>query len=187
MRLTSIFMTIVFAGISSALLAQPPAASPAPNPNPISQGIRQSWNGVKKNIKQSADQMAESNYAFKPVETVRSFGGILAHVAGANFLFCAAAKGEKSPHAEDDFEKTAKTKAEIVKAVDDSIAYCDAVYAALTDKSAADTIQMPFGMGSVSRSYALILNSSHDNEHYGNLVTYFRIKGLVPPSSQSSR
>ena len=109
---------------------------------------------------------------------------ILAHVAGANYVFCSAAKGEKSPHAEAAFEKTATTRAQIIKALNDSIAYCDAAYAALDDTRAAEIVELPFGMGKGARSLPLILNTGHLQEHYGNLVTYFRVKGMVPPSSQ---
>jgi uncharacterized damage-inducible protein DinB len=128
--------------------------------------------------------MPEKDYSFRPVETVRTFGQILAHVAGANYVFCSAAKGEKSPHAEDVFEKTAKTRAQIIKALNDSIAYCDAAYTALDDKRAGETVDLPFGMGKGGRALPLILNTGHLQEHYGNLVTYFRVKGMVPPSSQ---
>jgi uncharacterized damage-inducible protein DinB len=149
-----------------------------------SEAIRQSWNSAKKNILQSADVMPEANYSFKPVESVRSFGQILAHVAGANFMICAAAKGEKAPHAEDEFEKSATTKAAIDAALRDSFTYCDTAYAGLTDANATDTITMPFGMGNAPRLTPLMLNFGHINEHYGNLVTYFRLKGIVPPSSR---
>ena len=152
--------------------------------NPVSDAIRSSWNGVKRNISESAEQMPEANYAFKPADTVRSFGEILAHVAGANYVFCASAKGEKPPFAEDAFEKNAKTKAAIVKAVADSHAYCDGAYTALIDATAGQPVDNPFGSGQSPRATQLIGNIGHDNEHYGNLVTYFRIKGLVPPSSK---
>jgi uncharacterized damage-inducible protein DinB len=165
----------------SAEQSQPPATAAG---NAISQAIKTAWEGAKRNLKESADQMPEPDYAFKPTEQVRTFGQILAHVAGANYVFCAAAKGEKSPFAEDNFEKTAKTKAEIVKALNDSLAYCDAAYVGLTDRTAGESITMPFGMGSQARAYALILNATHLQEHYGNLVTYFRIKGMVPPTSK---
>jgi uncharacterized damage-inducible protein DinB len=164
-----------------AAQSQAPAAAAG---NAISQAIKTSWDGAKRNLTESADQMPEPDYAFKPTEQVRTFGQILAHVAGANYVFCAAAKGEKSPFAEDNFEKTAKTKAEIVKALNDSLAYCDAAYVGLTDRTAGESITMPFGMGSQARAYALILNATHLQEHYGNLVTYFRIKGMVPPTSK---
>ena len=159
----------------------PPTAAAA---NPVSQSIREAWSGAKRNLTESAEQMPEPDYAFKPTDQVRTFGQILAHVAGANYVFCSAARGEKSPFEEDQFEKNAKTKAEIVKALNDSITYCDAAYVGLTDRTAGETITMPFSMGSKARAYSLILNAGHLQEHYGNLVTYFRIKGMVPPSSK---
>jgi len=151
---------------------------------PVAQALRQEWATSKKNIKESGDFMPEANFAFKPVADVRTFGQILAHVAGANYVFCAAARGETAPHAEDEFEKNATTRAAIVKAVGDSLAYCDAVFASQTDTSLAETITMPFGMGQGSRAGALVGEIGHVNEHYGNLVTYFRLKGIVPPSSR---
>ena len=161
------------------LAAKAPAAG-----NPASDGIRNSWKQTRLNIKESAEQMPEANYAFKPVDTVRTFGQILAHVAGANYVFCSAAKGEKSPAAEGDFEKTATTKAAISKALNDSLTYCDGAYAALTDAGAGKMVKAPFGSGEQARTEVLVANIGHDNEHYGNLVTYFRIKGMVPPSSK---
>jgi hypothetical protein len=149
---------------------------------PIAESLRVSWDGAKKNIVESAELMPEANYSFKPVDTVRTFGQILGHVAGANYVICAAAKGEKSPHAEEAFEKLA-TKAAIGKALAESMAYCDAAFVA-DDRKVAEIIEMPFGMGKGARSRALIMNIGHLNEHYGNLVTYFRIKGMVPPSSR---
>jgi uncharacterized damage-inducible protein DinB len=165
---------------ASSVIAQTPPAGA----NPVTQGLRQNWDGAKLNIKESADLMEEANYGFKPVDSVRTFGQILAHLAGANFVFCAAAKGEKPPHAEDAFEKTATTRAQIIKAVADSHAYCDSVFASMDDKKLGETIEMPFGMGKSARARALVMNIGHGNEHYGNLVTYFRLKGIVPPSSR---
>ena len=150
----------------------------------FTEGRPEAWSGAKRNLTESAEQMPEPDYAFRPTEQVRTFGQILAHVAGANYVFCSTARGEKSPFEEDQFEKNAKTKAEIVKALNDSITYCDAAYVGLTDRSAGETITMPFDMGSKPRAYTLIVNAGHLQEHYGNLVTYFRIKGMVPPSSK---
>jgi len=153
--------------------------------NPVSDSLRSSWNGVKRNIKESAELMPEENYNFKPTADVRSFGEILAHVAGASYEFCSSAKNEKSPFAEDAFEKTAKTKAAIVKATNEAIAYCDGAFAALTDATAGEMVRQAFGgSGQTQRVSSLIGQVGHDNEHYGNLVTYFRLKNLVPPSSR---
>ena len=66
----------------------------------------------------------------------------------------------------------------------ESLAYCDAAYASATDAGAAEMVANPFGEGKISRATPLIGNVVHLNEHYGNLVTYFRIKGMVPPSSK---
>ena len=160
-------------------------ASSAAAQNPISDSLRSSWNGVKRNIKESAELMPEANYNFKPTPDVRSFGEILAHVAGASYEFCASAKNEKSPFAEDAFEKTAKTKAAIVKATNDAIAYCDAAFTALTDASASAMVPGAFDAANQTRRVSSLVGQiGHDNEHYGNLVTYFRLKNLVPPSSR---
>ena len=153
----------------------------------ISDGIRGGWNTAKRNMLGSAKVMPEGKYSFKPVDSVRTFGQILAHVAGANYEFCAGAKGEKAPFSEDHFEKTATTPAAIVKALQDSIAYCDTAYTSLTDAGAAQVIDGPFGGGKQARATVLMGNTNHNNEHYGNLVTYLRINGLVPPSSAPSR
>jgi uncharacterized damage-inducible protein DinB len=152
--------------------------------NPIASSVRRAWDGAKRNLTRSAELMPEADYNFRPVDTVRTFGQILAHVAGANYVFCSAAKGEKSPHAEEAFEKSATTRAQIIKALNDSIAYCDSAYAALDDRRAAETVDLAFGMGKGARALPLIQNTGHLQEHYGNLVTYFRVKGMVPPSSQ---
>ena len=182
MRYVSWIVVAAFTTASAEVFAQ--GTSRAGIGNPISQAVRQGWNTAKKNITDSAELMPEANYGFKPVDSVRTFGEILAHIAGANYVFCSASKGEKTPHAEDEFEKSATTKAAIVKALDDSMAYCDGQFTALDDKSAAETITMPFGMPKAARASVLMMNVGHLNEHYGNLVTYFRIKGIVPPSSR---
>ena len=168
-------------GVSTLVGAQTPR--PAGPPQPISDAVRASWESSKKNIRDSADVVPEALFSFKPVDTVRTFGQIIGHVAGANYEFCAAAKGEKSPKAEDAFEGLA-TKAAILQAWSDSVTYCDAAYKALTDKSAGEPINMPFGGGKGVRLATLLGNVEHLGEHYGNLVTYMRIKGIVPPTSR---
>ena len=181
MRKATLMATVLAAGVMAvpAVRAQGTAGA-----NPVSAAVRTGWDGAKKNLTQSAEAMPEADYGFRPVSTVRTYGQILAHVAGANYVFCSAAKGEKSPFAEEAFEKTATTRAQIMKALADSVAYCDTAYAALDDKRMSETIDMPFGMGKAARVRALMLNTGHNQEHYGNLVTYLRVKGVVPPSSK---
>ena len=177
----------VVAGIAAMMVAWigVRAQSAGGAAQPVSDAIRSSYDGAKKNIKDSATiaEATQAVFDFKPVDSVRTYGQIIAHTAGANYEICAAAKGEKSPNSEAAFDKLT-AKADIVKAYDGSVAYCDAVYKALTDSTAGVTIDMPFGMGKAPRAQALIMNSGHLNEHYGNLVTYMRIKGIVPPTSR---
>jgi uncharacterized damage-inducible protein DinB len=173
--------TLLTTGLIAAIGLAAPAAQSA---NPISDGIRSQWSSAKRNLQESSEMMPQGSYDYRPVDGVRNFGEILGHVAGANYVFCAAARGEKAPFAEDHFEKTAKTRADIIKATTDAIAYCDAAFTALTDASAAQLVQQPFGQGQTPRVAVLVGEIGHVNEHYGNLVTYFRINGIVPPSSR---
>jgi uncharacterized damage-inducible protein DinB len=168
--------------LSTVMLAA--AVTAAEAQNPVSDSLRSEWNSIKRNIRESAEQMPEANYSFKPSPDVRTFGQILAHVAGASYVLCASAKGEKTPFAEDYFEKNATTRAAIVKATNDAIDYCDGAFLGITDANAGQAVPAPFSSGEATRAGSLLGQIGHDNEHYGNLVTYFRIKGMVPPSSK---
>ena len=138
---------------------------------------------VKGNIVKSAEQVPEADYAFKPVDTVRSFGAILGHIANANFAICSMGSGAANPMKDTDIEKTKTTKADLQKALAESFAFCEAQFDAITDAKAAEMVDF-FGGQKLPRLNVLQFNIAHDMEHYGNLVTYMRIKGLVPPSSQ---
>jgi uncharacterized damage-inducible protein DinB len=140
------------------------------------------WGGAKRNIVESAEQMPEASYGFKPADNVRTFGQVLAHVADSNYFYCARSKGEAPPVPDGTLEKTAATKAAIVKALAESVAYCDAVYASLTAASAGEMVKA--GNNQIPRVQPLFSNASHNVEHYGNLVTYFRMKNMVPPSTK---
>ena len=124
---------------------------------------------------------AEDLYAFKPTPEVRSFGQLLGHIADANYMICSIASGSKPPGSS--VEKTKTTKADIGAGLAASFAYCDKVWSATTDASAAAPVKMPFGPA-MPRLSALAFNTSHDFEHYGNIVTYMRLNKMVPPSSQ---
>ena len=176
-------LTLVGYAAAIVLMVTPVPVPAQPAGNPMTAAMRSAWNGAKQNVRRSADVMPEAKYNFKPVDSVRSFGAILAHTAGAAYEFCSAAKGEKTPHAEDEFEKSATTKAAIVKALDGAIAYCDDVYKTLDDAKAAQIVNGAFGGDKGPRAAVLFGNTGHFQEHYGNLVTYLRINGLVPPSS----
>ncbi len=136
---------------------------------------------IKSNLVKSAAKVSEADYAFKPTPEVRSFGELVGHVANANYMICAAAMGEKSP-APGNIEKTVTGKAALEKALADSFAYCEGLFTKLTPATAAE--EMKFFTGPTPRLGIFAFNNIHNMEHYGNMVTYMRLKGIVPPSSE---
>jgi uncharacterized damage-inducible protein DinB len=142
--------------------------------------LKTEWQTISGYISKAAEQVQEADYAFRPVAGVRSFGELIGHLAGAQYMICAAALGEPSK-SEDDFEKQKLGKAALVAAFKASNEYCARAY----DQADAGIFAMTklFG-GERTRLAALVTNTTHDGEHYGNIVTYLRIKGMVPPSSQ---
>jgi uncharacterized damage-inducible protein DinB len=141
------------------------------------------YSNAKDDILRSANKVPEDKFAFKPTDSVRTMGQIFAHVADGQYEFCGAAAGN---HDEKNVEQSAKTKADIVAALKAAFAYCDAIYAGMSDAKAAEMIPA-FGGIKLTRLSMLDFNVSHTMEHYGNLVTYMRIQGIVPPSSESQR
>ncbi len=131
-------------------------------------------------LKATAEKVPADLYDFRPTEDVRSLGQILAHVANAQYSFCSVASGQDSPLSEN-LEETATTKEQITAALADAFAYCDDVYASMTDERASAMVNL-FG-SEMAVAGVLAFNSMHNYEHYGNLVTYMRINGIVPPSS----
>jgi uncharacterized damage-inducible protein DinB len=164
--------------LAIAVLLAAPVFAQAPA-NPMSADLKASWNQIKGNIAKSAEKLPEEQYPFKPSPDVRSYGQLLGHIADANYMICGAAKGEQKAMG---IEKSKTSKADLIAALTDSAAYCDAAYDALTDASGAEMVKM-FGRER-TRMGALQMNVAHDFEHYGNLVTYMRMKGVVPPSSE---
>ena len=139
---------------------------------------------IRRNLVEAAEAMPAADYVFKPTPEVRSFGQIIGHVATANFFFCSQARAEASP-ATGNYERTTTEKAALVKALEDSLAYCDETYAGTTDANFGQSIKTPGpgGPRDATRGGVLVFNTAHNNEHYGNLAVYLRLKGQVPPST----
>ena len=180
-------LALLGASVATPAFAQQGQQPQAP---PTTSGfLRNMYNGNKNNIVRSAEKVTEDMYGLRPgpQQEVRTFGQHLAHVANYNYLWCSQAKGEKNPNAGVDLEKTLKTKAEFQKALADSFAWCDPVYASLNDENGAQVVEIQQENGRVTRNTRmalLMLNVVHNNEIYGNLVTTMRIKSIVPPSSE---
>jgi uncharacterized protein YciI/uncharacterized damage-inducible protein DinB len=139
------------------------------------------YNYNKGNIVASAEKMSEANYSFKPSPDIRSFGEVLGHITDVNYLTCAAMKGEENPN-KGSVEKTAKTKDDFVKALKASYTYCDGAFANLSEALMKETYKVRDRER--PKAGRVILNTQHGMEHYGNLVIYLRMKGIVPPSSE---
>ena len=162
---------------------QAPSASPSvDSANPYSTFTKYAYIRIQKILVASAEKMPEENYSFKPADSVRSFGQVIGHVADAQYLFCSLASGEKNPAPK--IEQTKTSKADLIAALKDGIAYCNKVYDGMTDATGAQSIKL-FG-NDAPRLGALMVNNMHNMEHYGNLVTYMRLENIVPPSSEQS-
>jgi uncharacterized damage-inducible protein DinB len=150
----------------------------------IAAAVRSQQGLIRRDLAEAAAKMPEADYTFKPTPDVRSFGELVGHVANANFYFCSQANGEASP-AQTNYEK-ATMKAELVKGLNDALAYCDGVYSGTTDAGFTEMVKtrLPGSNGDNPRGAVLIFNVGHNNEHYGNMVVYLRLKRLVPPSTE---
>ena len=146
--------------------------------NPLSREVRQAYDTVKNNLLKSAEQMPPENYSFKPTSDIRSFAQVIAHAAESQMRTCSAVTG--SHKSIDAASKTSKT--DLVAALQEAFAQCDKAYEIATDADAANVISTPRGQR--TKLGALIGNTIHDNEQYGILTVYLRLKGLIPPSSQ---
>ena len=156
------------------------AFAQGPDFKSASGGATTHYNQITGLILRSAEKMPEENYAFKPSPDVRTYAGILGHIADAQYAFCSAAMGEKNPAP--GIEKTKTSKADLTAALKEAVGYCQKAYGALSDDSGGQVVKF-FG-GERSKLNVLQFNNMHNMEHYGNLVTYLRIKGIVPPSSE---
>jgi hypothetical protein len=176
-RVLTVFSGIVLA--VSAVAAQPPAAGPVGTAT----GLQRAYAQMKSNITASAAKMPEADYFFKPTPDIRGYGQLWGHIADAQFGQCSGAKGVANPRQGQPSFEALTTKAEIVKAVADSFAFCDDAFSSLTDASASEMISNGRG-GQQSRSVALLGVIAHDNEMYGIGTVYLRLKGQIPPSTE---
>jgi uncharacterized damage-inducible protein DinB len=173
-----LFVVLALCVFGTSALAQ--QASSAAGAAPLAS--KTSYDLVKGYITRAAEQMPEADYAFAPTPEVRTFGRLIGHIANANYALCANALGERSPSAEN-IEQQRTTKSALIEALGASFTYCDRAYAQ-TEREAAMPAQNFFTGASATRGTWLAFNAAHDFEHYGNIVTYMRLKGMVPPSSQ---
>jgi len=145
---------------------------------------------IRRNLAEAAEAMPAADYGFKPTAEVRTFAQLVGHVVFANYLMCSQAVGEKSPTGVNYEQMT--DKAQLVKALNDSLSYCDRIYEATTDANFNQAATVG-GLGPnipqapTIRGAVLMFNVTHNNEHYGNIIVYLRLKGITPPSTARAR
>ena len=153
-------------------------AAPLCAENPLVGETKQAYAAAKNNLIKAAEKMPADGYDFKASPDVRTFGALIGHIADSQTRSCSAAKGDvKQANAS---SKTSKD--DLVAALKASFDECDSALESLTDTNATEMIK--FRNGQRSRLGALIANLVHDNEEYGYLAVYMRLKGVVPPSSE---
>ncbi len=155
-------------------------------PDPLTAGASFNYGLIKDFVTRSAAEMPAEHYAFRPTPQVRTFAQLIGHLADANYRLCAVAAGEGLLR--QGVEATETTTAGLAEVLADSFAYCDKVYANMTDAVGAAIVGLEVGGEAripieLPKLSVLAFHTQHAFEHYGNIVTYMRINGLVPPSS----
>jgi len=138
----------------------------------------------------AAEAMPEDKYSFAPIngefKGVRTFAQQVKHVAAVNYLIAAAILGEKPPvdtGGESGLD-TIKSKSEIVKFLKDSFVYVHKAVPGMSEKGALESVKNPFGEHPVTRLELAVWIPSHCFDHYGQMVEYLRMNGIIPPASR---
>jgi uncharacterized damage-inducible protein DinB len=151
--------------------------------NPFSRFNQVTYGKAKDILLSSAEKMPEQDYKFRPTAAVRSYGQIIGHLADAQYLMCSIVLGEKNPNKTgNQIEQTKTSKTDLIAAIKEAFAYCDKAYDSMIDTSGAQIVNL-FG-DETPKQDVLTVNIMHDMEHYGNLVTYMRMKNIVPRTSE---
>jgi uncharacterized damage-inducible protein DinB len=170
--------------VAALLLISAGASAQTPDPNPYTTAIRQQHRRIDNIVIRAAEKVPEDLYAFKPAPGVRSFAEMVGHIVDAHYLLCRAAH-ENVFEIKREYEQKPGTKADLIAALKKSIAYCEQAFDGTTDANGTTPIKA--GGSTMQKLMVLNLNVSHTWEHYGNLVTYMRLKGIVPPTSEPAR
>ncbi|HUB83556.1 MAG TPA: DinB family protein [Bryobacteraceae bacterium] len=162
----------VLASLANAQIS-PDLPNPILAPNPLTATISIFRNNMEDKIMKSAAAMPESKYSYRPAKEVRSFAEILNHVADISYILCSNVKGEANPAT-----AAGDSKAKIMARLKSAFHYCDGVYSGFTDAHLNDPGD--FWGFKTNKIFILTQVANHDALHYGNLVTYLRLNGLVP-------
>ncbi len=179
------FSFVVLAALLAVGAAQAVAQEPTPAPG-LAEELLELWNDTGKKVIDMAEDFPEEKYDYKPTPEVRSFAEQLLHVAGANYFFMSVARGEKPPTEQLSREKY-PTKAEIVAVLKKSVAEGTELIQQTGDAGLSESVKFPFGNRMVSRHAMWMIAVRHAGEHFGNLVVYYRLNGIVPPATRAAQ
>ncbi len=182
--------TMVFAAMAALPSAAQDAGKKDAAPKPakgLSQAVLEQWNDIGRKLIAMAEDFPEDKYDFKPTPAQRSFAEQLLHAAGANYFFINIANGEKPPAQEDPSRAKYKTKADVVAFVKKSFEDGAATIKAKGDAGMAGMMVDPFENQQVRVFEWAYGFMEHSGEHYGQLVVYYRLAGLVPPESRPKK
>lgn len=208
MRFARMFCLLMTSVIAAAAWGQGGAAAKSASPAPAAQATPQApptiasivdrqITTVEKEFVSAAEAMPEDKYNFTPTSLniagsdykgVRSFAGQVKHVATANFILWGMLVGEKPPVDVNNGEGPASmtSKADIVKYLKDSFALGHRAAQTLTAANAVETLPSPFGSGQIPKLYCGTFTVAHAFDHYGQIVEYLRMNGIVPPATRAA-
>ena len=187
-KLTPLFPALILLLIGSACFAQ--AAKPAGENPTVAEILDRSVSNVEKEFVSAADAMPDDKFTFAPsngeFKGVRSFAQQVKHVAAANYMIGAAILGEKPPVelGGENGPDSMTAKADIVEFAKDSFAYAHKAVATINEKNLVAPIKNPFGEGTATRLGMATSITWHSFDHYGQMVEYLRMNGMIPPASR---
>lgn len=183
-RISEMTHTICLAAAIMSIGPVAVAGQPAGRKAGLAMVLQLSYEGIKANLIAEAEKMPEADYGLKPgpMSEVRTFGQLFAHVAAGQYGTCAAVKGVPNPVAGKNLEQELKSKADVIKTLADSFAFCDDVFASTTDENALQFVRQ--GPNELTRASVLYGLLAHNAEMYGIGTVYLRLKGIVPPSTE---
>ena len=170
--------------VAAVALMTPVVFAQRGGPAGMAAGLQQAYEQIKRNLTQAAEAMPASGWGSKPstLEDTRTYGQVIGHVANAQFFQCSGPSGMENPNQGNDLEDAAKTRAEVIKGLADSFAFCDKAFGMATDANATEAVSG--GRGAPSpRALQLMNVVAHSNEMYGTAAVYLRAQNIVPPST----
>jgi uncharacterized damage-inducible protein DinB len=184
MKIALASLILIAAATAQDAPKKPAAPKPAVSPT---QALLDSWNDIGRKLTAMAEDFPEDKYDFKPNPAQRSFAEQLLHAANTNYFFTNPVMGQKPPAEEDPKRDQYKTKAAVVEFVKKAFADGAAAIRHQGDKGLSDLVVDPFANQQTRVSDMAWGLIEHSGEHYGQLVVYYRVAGMVPPESRPKK